>query len=99
MPPVGKISRLTSRRFATNLAAMKPAPLSHRQVIDALGGPTALARALEIQAVSTVRYWHRRDSIPAWWFVAISEIAAANGVRGIDLESLAHSVTRGRTAA
>lgn len=47
-------------------------------VIDALGGPSVLARQLGI-AQSTVSLWKRRG-LPANWFDAINKLLSAKGL-------------------
>jgi Bacteriophage CI repressor helix-turn-helix domain len=57
-----------------------PKPLkSFADAIDRFPRRATLARAIGISG-STIRSWHRRDSIPPEWFAAIGEAAQRLGV-------------------
>ena len=51
-------------------------PLSHRALIDRIGGPAALGRLIGVEA-NTTKAWKRLDSIPAGHWQAIAEAGAA----------------------
>lgn len=55
------------------------------QIIDALGGPTEVAR-LTGQPVPTVSAWKHRNKIPARHWPSLVSIAREKGVKGITLE-------------
>lgn len=52
---------------------------THRDIIQSLGGPSALARALKLSVVNTTGKWPRRGIPPLYWH-RISQIAADKGV-------------------
>lgn len=54
------------------------------QIVDALGGTSAVAAALELTP-STVSSWKTSGRIPRWWKKGIDEIATE---KGIDLDAL-----------
>lgn len=66
------------------------------EVITALGGNAALGRTLGIGA-SAVSEMRRRDSIPAEYWRAIVDAAAAKGRADITLEALSGMVRPRRT--
>lgn len=55
-----------------------------QQIIDALGGTVAVARALSL-APTTVSSWKQSGRIPKW---RMAEVKAFAVVAGVDLESL-----------
>jgi hypothetical protein len=66
---------------------------SAAQVIDALGGSTAVAHFLsslrEAVPATTVASWKARNSIPSDYWIGITRMAEANQVSGITLDLLA----------
>lgn len=59
---------------------------THQQIIEAASGPSALARALGIDA-GTAKQWRRGDSIPAPYWAAIAAAGIAT------LEELAEAAS------
>jgi hypothetical protein len=54
--------------------------LTHRDVIQLLGGPTAVAKALGLNAVNTTVHWATRG-VPRKYQRRISEMAEGKGVK------------------
>jgi hypothetical protein len=52
--------------------------MTHAEIISALGGPLAVAKALGIANPSTVAHWSRRG-IPARYWLRLSKLPAADG--------------------
>lgn len=47
-----------------------------KEIIDSLGGPSAVAREPEIQApVSTVGTWSEKNFVPRWWRANLVRLA------------------------
>lgn len=69
-------------------------------VIEALGGPTALATSMGFKHPSTVSEMKRSGSIPGRYWRQIVDIAKAAGVKWITTDVLAemHSAPPKRTA-
>ena len=60
-------------------------------VIDSLGGPSSVAKALGLPNASTATYWTRRGSIPVRYWPALIDFAAERGVSFRDqVEALEH---------
>jgi DNA-binding transcriptional regulator YiaG len=53
--------------------------MTARQIIEALGGTTAVAKALGAP-VSTVNSWERFNQIPSWRQPKLLELAVGSGV-------------------
>lgn len=68
--------------------------VSPADVIRRLGGASSVASALGIANPSTVAKWAARQSIPARYWLALLDLAAKRGERGItaDVLASAHSV-------
>lgn len=49
------------------------------ELIDALGGPSAVARALSVP-ISTVHSWKTKGGIPRWRQDAVADLARSAGV-------------------
>lgn len=49
---------------------------THQQIIEAGGGPSAVARSINADP-NTVKAWKRSDSIPAPWWAAIAGASLA----------------------
>jgi len=64
---------------------------SHQQIIADAGGPSALARQLDIEP-GTVKQWKRLSSIPAPYWAAISDADIAT------LNELAEAAANRRVA-
>lgn len=60
----------------------------HRSLIDALGGGAALARKLGNCSPGAVRQWKIENRVPPKYWHKVVEIAAAEGVEGIDFRWL-----------
>jgi hypothetical protein len=54
--------------------------MTARQIIDALGGTTAVAKALGGVPVTTVNSWARFNQIPSWRQPKLLELAVGSGV-------------------
>jgi hypothetical protein len=52
--------------------------MTAKQIIDSLGGVTAVAKALGVP-LTTVSSWGRFNQIPLWRQPKLLELAAANG--------------------
>jgi hypothetical protein len=70
--------------------------MNARDIIESLGGGTAVAGCLDLP-VSTVVYWGRRGRIPPWHWEAVLEMAKQRQVSAVNHEALLASV-RGKTA-
>ena len=64
---------------------------THIDIIDAAGGPSALAKVIKVDA-NTVKAWKRIGSIPAAHFTALAEAGLAS------LEELAAAAAARRAA-
>jgi hypothetical protein len=70
------------------------------ELFDAMGGPSAVARVLDVRP-STASEMKRRRSIPPEYWLALVAEAARNGVKGVTTDALAriHARERGRLPA
>ena len=75
---------MTSGVTLRNVSVMQ----SFSDIIDRLGGSTALARALDRPA-GTVRQWRNRNSVPAWQWSRLVSVARARGLTSVTPEALA----------
>lgn len=62
--------------------------MTHSQIISALGGSAALARALQVSQPAVWR-WANERGIPGARWLEIVRLAKARGVRGVTLAALA----------
>lgn len=70
------------------MRSLRPRMKTTSQIVDELGGSTALAAALSLPA-TTVASWKSRASIPAQHWPALIARAKAMNVKGVSLEVLA----------
>jgi hypothetical protein len=65
---------------------------SHSEIIDHLGGGTAVAEGLAAAGHEADREmvykWHKRDRIPQEWWSPLVELARTKKKRGVTLERL-----------
>jgi hypothetical protein len=67
---------------------------SFSALIDALGGPPALAKETGLP-VSAVKMWKSRDTVPASRFAAVVTASRAAGLAGVTFEALHVLADRG----
>ncbi|GAB5387038.1 MAG: hypothetical protein Alpg2KO_00060 [Alphaproteobacteria bacterium] len=57
-------------------------------ILDTLGSREQVARALSVSAAAVVN-WHRRNSIPGRYWLALVETAKSQGIKDVTLKELA----------
>lgn len=67
------------------------------ELIERFGGAAQMAAEIDVPA-NTIRQWAARDSIPAWCWQAIVEVAKRRAIDGVTLEVLADMAARSRPA-
>lgn len=68
-------------------------------VFVAFGGPTAIARLLDLKGASTASEMRRRRSIPVEYWRRLVELAADNGAPGLTYDKLVTMHSKPATAA
>jgi hypothetical protein len=84
-------AKCVTHRALTRLRIMRSVPTAMRsvsEILETLGGSTAVAAALDLP-FTTVASWKARSSIPVPYWKPLAEAARQRGVRGLTVDVLA----------